>query len=145
MSHYAEVDPSTNKVVRVIVAEQDFIDSGAVGDANRWVQTSYNTRQGVHYATSANGVYVPDGGTALRGNYAGVGYDYVKSDSMDAFIPPIANTQWTSWTISNTTFMYTCPLGDPPADANIALGEYYDWDENAYQANNQTGWIKVTP
>ena len=110
MSHYAEVDPSTNTVVRVIVAEQDFIDSGAVGDKSRWVQTSYN-----------------------------------KTDSMDAFVPPIANTQWTSWTVNTSTFMWTSPLGDAPTDANSALGEYYDWDENAYKANNQTGWIKVSP
>ena len=33
MSHFAEV--IDGKVVRVIVAEQDFIDSGAVGDASR--------------------------------------------------------------------------------------------------------------
>jgi len=145
MSHYAEVDPSTNTVVRVIVAEQDFIDSGAVGDKSRWIQTSYNTRQGVHWGTAANGKYLPDGGTALRGNYAGVGFDYIKTDSMDAFVPPIANTQWTSWTVNTSTFMWTSPLGDAPTDANSALGEYYDWDENAYKANNQTGWIKVSP
>ena len=56
MSHFAEV--IDGKVVRVIVAEQDFIDSGAVGDASRWIQTSYNTRQGVHYAETANGNYM---------------------------------------------------------------------------------------
>ena len=38
MSHFAEIDPSTNKVIRVIVAEQDFIDSGAVGDKKNWIQ-----------------------------------------------------------------------------------------------------------
>tara|TARA_B100001093_G_scaffold515831_1_gene593118 strand:+ start:7741 stop:8169 length:429 start_codon:yes stop_codon:yes gene_type:complete len=142
MSHYAEIDES-NKVVRVIVAEQDFIDSGAVGDKNNWIQTSYNTKQGVHYATAANGSYVPDGGTALRGNYAGVGYDYVKS--MDAFVAPLSNTAWTSWTINTKNFTYESPLGDAPTDANTTAGEYYEWDENAYKANNQTGWILKTP
>ena len=46
MSHFAEV--VNGKVVRVIVAEQDFIDSGAVGASSNWIQTSYNTRGGVH-------------------------------------------------------------------------------------------------
>ena len=31
MSHFAEVDPSTNTVIRVIVVQQDFIDTGVVG------------------------------------------------------------------------------------------------------------------
>ena len=37
MSHFAEVNPDTNTVIRVIVAEQDFINSGSVGPANRWI------------------------------------------------------------------------------------------------------------
>ena len=143
MSHFAEIDEK-NKDVRVIVAEQDFINSGAVGAPSRWIQTSYNTRQGVHYAEHANGAYLPDGGTALRGNYAGVGYEYVKNESMDAFIAPRPNTEWTSWTISSSSFMYEAPL-TMPTDANTAAGERYDWDENAYKANNQTGWILYTP
>ncbi len=74
MSHFAEISGST--VIRVIVAEQDFIDSGAVGDASNWVQTSYNTHGGVHIL----------GGTPLRKNYAGIGYSY--DESKDAFISP---------------------------------------------------------
>ena len=65
MSHFAEVNPDTNTVIRVIVAEQDFINSGSVGPANRWIQTSYNTLQNVHYAEAANGEYLPDGGLTL--------------------------------------------------------------------------------
>ena len=41
MSHFAKLDNS-NIITEVIVAEQDFINSGAVGDSFRWVQTSYN-------------------------------------------------------------------------------------------------------
>jgi len=54
MSHFAEVNPDTNTVIRVIVAEQDFINSGSVGPANRWIQTSYNTRGGKHYEPNSN-------------------------------------------------------------------------------------------
>ena len=58
MSHFAEIN-SDNIVQRVIVAEQDFINSGAVGDSFNWVQTSYNGN--------------------FRKNYAGTGYTYDKS------------------------------------------------------------------
>jgi len=58
MSHFAEVDEK-GTVLRVIVAEQDFIDSGVVGDPKRWIQT------------------YPDG--SLRGCFAGKGYTYDKS------------------------------------------------------------------
>ena len=84
MSHFAEISGST--VTRVIVAEQDFINSGAVGASSNWVQTSYNTHGGVHYGLDVTGSYAPDGGVALRKNYAGVGYTY--NSGSDAFIAP---------------------------------------------------------
>ena len=99
MSHFAEISGSisgsiiipagersiTYTVVNVIVAEQDFIDSGAVGIVSNWVQTSYNTHGGVHYGM-VSGSYVPDGGTQVRKNFAGFGYTY--DESKDAFIAP---------------------------------------------------------
>jgi len=85
MSHFAEISGSNNIVTRVIVAEQDFINSGAVGASSNWIQTSYNTKGGVHYG-DVSGSYAPDGGVALRKNYAGVGYTY--NSGSDAFIAP---------------------------------------------------------
>jgi hypothetical protein len=85
MSHFAEISGSNNIVTRVIVAEQDFINSGAVGASSNWIQTSYNTKGGVHYG-DVSGSYAPDGGTQLRKNYAGVGYTY--NSGSDAFIAP---------------------------------------------------------
>jgi len=140
MSHFAEVDPSTNTVIRVIVAEQDFIDTGAVGEPSRWIQTSYNTRAGVHYAEHANGAYLPDGGTALRGNYAGQGYEY--NVELDVFVPPKPNTEWTSWTISTETYNYEAPIPMPNTEL-LEANTTYQWNEAAYQANNQTGWDVV--
>ena len=40
MAHFAKLN--NNIITKVIVAEQDFINSGAVGDSFLWVQTSYN-------------------------------------------------------------------------------------------------------
>jgi hypothetical protein len=74
MAHFAKVE--NGLVTQIIVAEQDFINSGAVGEPSLWIQTSYNTFEGVHLL----------GGEPLRKNFAGVGYTY---DSVrDAFIPP---------------------------------------------------------
>ena len=82
MSHFAEISGSNNIVTRIIVAEQDFINSGAVGASSNWIQTSYNTHGGVHYGQDGE----PDGGVALRKNYAGIGYTY--NSGSDAFISP---------------------------------------------------------
>lgn len=71
MSHFAEIGPD-NLVLQVIVAEQDFVDTLP----GRWLQTSYNTRGGVHIL----------GGSPFRKNYAGIGYTY--DEARNAFIPP---------------------------------------------------------
>ena len=79
MGHLAQISGSNNIVVNVIVADQDFIDSGSLSNSANWIQTSYNTQGGVHLL----------GGTPLRKNYAGIGYTY--DESRDAFIPPQPN------------------------------------------------------
>ena len=115
MSHFAQISGSNNIVVNVIVAEQDFIDSGAVGTGSNWIQTSYNTLGGVHYEPNSNVpspvIYLDVSGSsyttleeanasgsgtitpvsqsitlALRKNYAGMNFTY--DESKDAFIPP---------------------------------------------------------
>jgi len=47
MSHYAKV--VTGIVTQVIVAEADFFDTFVDTSPGEWIQTSYNTRCGVHY------------------------------------------------------------------------------------------------
>ena len=69
MSHFAKVE--NNIVTEIMVAEQDFINS--LPDANLYIQTSYNTRGGIHYAPNSN---TPDDGIALRANFAGIGFIY---------------------------------------------------------------------
>jgi hypothetical protein len=74
MAHFAKIE--NNIVTQVIVAEQDVINSGLFGSPASWVQTSYNTHNGVHAL----------GGTPLRKNFAGVGYTY--DPVADEFNPP---------------------------------------------------------
>jgi hypothetical protein len=74
MAHFAKIENGI--VTQVIVAEQDVINSGLFGDPASWIQTSYNTHNGVHIL----------GGTPLRKNFAGVGYTY--DPVADEFNPP---------------------------------------------------------
>jgi len=106
MSHYAQVIDGT--VARVLVIEQDVVDSGLFGDPATWVQTSYNTRGGQHL----------QGGTPLRKNYAGIGYtfDLVR----DAFYAP---RPFPSWSLDEASCLWTPPTR-MPTDGSI-----YRWDE----------------
>ena len=104
MSHFARVN-AKGIVEYVIVAEQDFIDT--LPDATSWVQTSYNTRGGVHLL----------GGTPLRKNYAGVGYSYDKQ--LDAFIP---QKPFSSWTLNEETCLWDAPVPYPNDGNNYFIG-----------------------
>lgn len=108
MSHYAKIENGI--VTQVIVAEQDFINSGAVGSASQWVQTSYNTSGGVH----------SQGGTPLRKNYAAVGmiYDTVR----DAFYLPQPTDSGT-WVFDEFSCTWTRPVPRPSEPG------YWLWSE----------------
>tara|TARA_R110002167_G_scaffold213693_1_gene418258 strand:+ start:1008 stop:1334 length:327 start_codon:yes stop_codon:yes gene_type:complete len=100
MAHFAKLN--NNTVTEVIVAEQDFINSGAVGDSFLWVQTSYNNN--------------------FRKNFAGVGYTYDKT--RDAFIPP---KPYPSWTLDESTCRWDAPVAYP---ADGTHSKQYEWDED---------------
>jgi hypothetical protein len=113
MAHYVQID-ERGLVTQVIVADQEFINSGAMGNPAAWVQTSYNTRGGIHYGTDGK----PDGKPQLRKNYAGNGYKY--DVGRDAFIP---KQPFASWTLNEQTCLWDAPT-PKPTDGNI-----YFWDE----------------
>ena len=104
MSHFAKID-SNNIVTDVIVAEQDFINSGAVGDSFLWIQTSYNGN--------------------FRKNYAGIGFTYDKE--RDAFIPP---QPYPSWTLKEDTCLWEAPIPYPDDGNMYEWNETnQEWDE----------------
>jgi hypothetical protein len=107
MSHFAQIENGV--VTQVIVADEDFIASGAVGPASEWVQTSYNTRANAHTA----------GGTPLRGNYAGRGYTYDAEN--DVFYAP---QPYPSWILNQTTWTWSAPVAYPED------GKNYIWTES---------------
>ena len=112
MAHFAKV--VDGKVSQVIVAEPEFFDTFVDSSPGEWIQTSYNTRGGVHYGQDGQ----PDGGVALRKNYAGIGYTYDRTK--DAFIPP---KPYNSWTLDEETCLWNAPVAMPDD------GKMYRWNE----------------
>ncbi len=86
MSHFAKIN-SSNVVTEVIVAEQDFINSGIVGDSFLWVQTSYNDN--------------------FRKQFASVGGTYDKAN--DVFIKPKPFASW----VLDASFNWQTPTTYP--------------------------------
>jgi len=115
MGHFAKV--SNGIVTRVIVAEQDFFNNFVDDSPGQWIQTSYNTRGGVHYAPDTNEPSA-DQSKSLRKNYAGIGYTY--DTTKDAFIPP---QPFNSWTLNEETCLWDSPVPYPED------GKMYKWNE----------------
>ena len=122
MAHFAKV---VNGVVdQVIVAEPEFFDTFVDSSPGEWIQTSYNTKGGVHYNPETG---EPDGGVALRKNYAGVGFTYDRDK--DAFIPP---QPYPSWTLNEESCLWSAPVAYPEDE------QLYTWNEDT------TSWDVVT-
>jgi len=167
MGHYAKV--RQGKVVKVIVAEASFFDNFVDDSPGTWLQTSYNTRGGLHYQPNSNvtsSIIWQDasGSTfnsaaeatasgsgditkieqaktlALRGNYAGIGYEY--DSAVDAFFAP---KPYTSWTKNTSSFAYEAPIAYPTGDATGSFTGSYYWDEDVYNADTNNpkteGWV----
>jgi hypothetical protein len=117
MSHYAKV---LNQIVqKVIVADEEFFDTFVDNSPGSWIQTSYNTRGGVHYQPNSN-TPSDDQSLALRKNFAGVGYHY---DGTGFYAPQPYN----SWTLNSTSYLWEPPVANPND------GKTYNWNETDQQ------------
>jgi len=133
MAHFAQLDEN-NVVTRVIVVDNKDITDPHTGQEDEilgiafckkllggnWKQTSYTRK--------------------IRKNYAAVGYSF--NSDLDAFVAP---QPYPSWTLDNETAGWVSPLGAAPAltESELAAHKLYAWDEDAYQADNTTGWVLV--
>ena len=142
MAHFAKIS-ETNEVLTVLAVDNkdvlnaDGVEEESVGQAylekhnnwpaEKWIQTSYNTFGGTH----------KDGGTPLRGNYAGIGYTWDEDNNIFYGKKPYA-----SWVLNTTTASWHSPIGDAPddlTDEEKAAFTSYVWNEG-------TGaWDKTTP
>ena len=115
MASFAKITED-NEVLTVLtlndsdMLDADGVETESIGQAyleqhnnwpsHLWIQTSYNTQNGVH----------KDGGTALRGNYAGVGYTWDEDNQI--FWP---KKPFVSWVQNNSEARWQSPIGDAPA------------------------------
>lgn len=123
MAHFAKV--VDGKVTQVIVAEPDFFNTFVDTSPGEWIQTSYNTRGGVHYDPETNQPS-QDQSKALRKNYAGIGYSYDKVN--DCFVPP---QPFPSWILDTQTCLWSAPV-PYPQDSKL-----HRWDEPTLS------WVEV--
>jgi hypothetical protein len=121
MAHFAKVVDGI--VTKVIVAEPEFFDTFIDDSPGQWIQTSYNTHGGVHYGQDGE----PDGGVALRKNFAGVGFIY--DSSKDAFY---TTQPYASWSLNEDTCLWEAPVPYPDD------GKRYIWNETI------TNWTEIT-
>ncbi len=87
MTYFAEIDQD-KKVRRVIVADQKFIESKAVGDGKNWTET--------------------DTAGVVGKNYAGIGYTY--DEISGSFVPP---KPFASWILDAKTYTWKAPKEEP--------------------------------
>lgn len=107
MGHFAKIENGI--VVQVNVVDEQFFADNPDRYQGQWVQTSYNTHNGVHLL----------GGTPLRKNYAGIGYTY--DEERDAFIPP---KPFYKWILNEDTCQWEAPVPYPQD------GKDYVWNDN---------------
>ena len=136
MAHFAQLDENNVVTQVIVVSNDDCTDSNGtevesigvafcqklLGANTNWKQTSYNSN--------------------MRVRYAGIGYSY--NAELDAFVAP---QPYASWTLDNATADWVSPLGAAPTltEAEVEANSSYRWDEDAYQADNTTGWVLETP
>ena len=139
MAHFAKLG-SNSKVIQVLTLNNgdmlnaDGVEDESVGQqylerhnnwpAQMWIQTSYNTSGGTH----------KDGGTPLRGNYAGIGYIWDEDNNI--FYP---KSPYASWVLDVPTASWKSPKGDAPAltaaqESQNTAGTHrhrYEWNESS--------------
>lgn len=136
MAHFAKINDD-NDVLTVLTVENSNANTEAEGQAylethnnwpaDKWIQCSYNTRNGVHLL----------GGTPFRGNYPGVGFKWDPTNLIFHRTQP-----YPSWTLNTTNGVWEAPVAKPDTTSTHSDGttiqDSYAWDED-----NQE-WIKNT-
>ena len=105
MSYFALV--KKNQVVKVTAMSADIASKKELPAGTSLIQTSYNTRGGVHY-DPITGQPSKNQSKALRKNFASIDYQY--DAQRDAFIPP---KPYDTWTLNEQTCSWNPPVAMP--------------------------------
>ena len=139
MAHFAEINSNDNKVLRVIVVNNEDVNANGgdqstqaetfvknligTGDNTYWKQTSYNNSFKANMATK-DGFYKP---------------------AEDIFHAPAP--EWSSWVLNNTNWQWEPPLSYPgdtrPFDGSVEEWSCL-WDEDLWvSSSNTNGWTSM--
>ena len=117
MAHFAKLGANSKVITVLTLDNKDMLNADGVEDekvgqqylelhnnwpAQMWIQTSYNTSQNTHNSG--------DNSKALRGNYAGIGYEWDEDNQIFWSKKPYA-----SWVKNTTTAQWNSPIGNAPA------------------------------
>ena len=129
MAHFAKIGLNSKVIGVHAVNNSDLLNGDGVEDETvgrqfleslhgwpLWVQTSYNTRGGVHHLD----------GTPLRKNYAGIGM--IWDEDRDMFY---SKQPYPSWTLNESTGQWDAPTPRPDD------GKKYQWNEGT------TSWDEI--
>ena len=147
MAHFAKIGLNGKVLTVLTLNDSDMLNADVVLDetvgqqylerhnnwpAQLWIQTSYNTDKGQHR----------NGGTPLRGNYAGIGFIWDEDNNI--FWPP---KPYASWIKHIPTASWKSPIGDAPIlteeQTNQNLSNTYQW-KYVWNEDNQTWDLKHT-
>ena len=152
MAHYAKLGINSKVIAVHVVSDNDCLNASGVEDEEvgrqfmerihnwpLWKKTSYNTSGGKH----------KNGGTPLRGNYAGIGMTY--DEDNDIFI---SKKPYASWVLDVPSASWKSPIGDAPEltqeqkDQNTANTHRwsYTWNEagQSWDLVNTQAWDKTS-
>jgi len=136
MAHYAKLGINSKVIGVEVVANTDCQNADGIEDEEvgrqflqrihnwpLWKKTSYNTYGGQHR----------DGGTPLRGNYAGIGMTY--DEDNDIFI---TKKPYPSWVLNVAEARWQSPIGDEPEYTEEQISQndagthmwVYEWNES---------------
>ena len=147
MAHFAKTGLNGQVIAVLTLNNKDMLNADGAQDetvgqqylerhnnwpAQLWIQTSYNTYKGQHR----------NGGTPLRGNYAGIGFIWDEDNNI--FWPP---KPYASWIKHIPTASWKSPIGDAPIlteeQTNQNLSNTYQW-KYVWNEDNQTWDLKHT-
>ena len=151
MAHFAKISEE-NEILAVVVVDnkdcqdengdeqeslgQAFLEANNNWPAHLWIKTSYWTYENKHN----------NGGTPFRGNFASLGGTWDSVNQIFWVPQPHA-----SWTKNNSTASWDPPIAKPSLtseqQSQVDAGTHthiYIWNEDAYQAANNTGWDFVS-
>ena len=156
MAHFAKIDENNIILNIVVVAEPNMLNGSNVREeskgqewlevhnnwpASKWIEYSPNTLHNKYYDDLSTDT-LGDQSKAFRGNGAVIGLEWDVTNEIFWTKQPHS-----SWTKDIPNAKWVSPIGDAPDDLTaeeVAASTYYDWDESAYQADNNTGWVKRT-